>query len=290
MSDFVKQNVQWFPGHMAKTGRQIRENLRLVDAVAEILDARAPRASANPDIARMTAGKPRIVLLNKCDLADDIVTAAWVRHFAATGLTAIPVDCKTGRGLKQFKTALSRHVEGKTRSNLAKGMAGKAVRVMVLGIPNTGKSTFINKLAGRKKAQTADKPGVTRQNQWFPIGAGLEMLDTPGVLWPKFDDPAVGDKLSFIGAVKDSVTDTQTVASRLLALLAERCPGRLQARYALDTPLALDGAALLESVALKRGMRAAGGQPDTERAAAVFLDEFRGGKLGRISLETPEEA
>jgi len=290
MSDFVKQNVQWFPGHMAKTRRQIQENLRLVDAVAEIVDARVPCASANPDIARIIGAKPRIVLLNKCDLADDGITAGWVRHFAAQGVQAIPVDCKTGRGLKQFKTVLARRLEEKTRANTAKGMAGKAVRVMVLGIPNTGKSTFINALAGQKKAKTADKPGVTRQNQWFPIGSGLEMLDTPGVLWPKFDDPAVGDKLSFIGAVKDSVTDTQTVASRLLALLAGQCPDRLRARYALGDPLPCGGAALLESIALRRGMLLSGGLPDTERAAAVFLDEFRGGKLGKISLERPGEA
>lgn len=274
---------------MAKTRRQIQENLRLVDAVAEILDARIPCASANPDIARIAGAKPRIVLLNKCDLADENVTAGWVRHFAAGGIKAIPVDCKTGRGLKQFKTALALHVEEKTRSNTAKGMAGKAVRVMVLGIPNTGKSTFINALAGQKKAKTADKPGVTRQNQWFPIGSGLEMLDTPGVLWPKFDDPSVGDKLSFIGSVKDSVTDSQTVASRLLALLAGMCPDRLCARYGLDAPLPCDCATLLDSIALKRGMLAPGGLPDTERAAAVFLDEFRGGKLGKISLERPGE-
>ncbi|MCQ2463026.1 MAG: ribosome biogenesis GTPase YlqF [Clostridia bacterium] len=289
MSDAIKQTVQWFPGHMAKTRRLIKEYLPKVDCVAELLDARIPLSSRNPEINELTSGKPRIVLLNKCDVADESTTKMWLQYFQSAGQAALAVDCRSGKGLQSFDAVVKEVLKDKIRSNEEKGMAGRALRIMVVGIPNTGKSSFINRMAKRNRAKVADRPGVTRQNQWFAIGNGLELLDTPGVLWPKFDDPAVGDKLAFIGSVKDEILDSETIACRLLKILRDDYPHLLENRYGFgEKELALEEPyELLEALGRKRGMLVRGGEINTERAAVTLLDEYRGGKLGRLSLEKP---
>ena len=281
------QTVQWFPGHMARTRRQIRECLPLVDAVTELLDARIPESSKNPELSALIGNKPRIVLLNKCDLADAQTTKQWLSHFEAMGAGALAVDCRSGKGLNAYHGLVRNILADKIRANTEKGMAGKPLRVMVVGIPNTGKSSFINRMAGKNRAKVADKPGVTRQNQWFAIGNGIELLDTPGVLWPKFDDPKVGDRLAFIGSVKDEILDSELMAVRLLEVLQSDYADRLQQRYGiLPTPDAQPWE-VLEQIGRKRGMLVRGGEIDTERAANMLLDEYRDGRLGRISLEKP---
>ena len=285
MSDFQRQNIQWFPGHMAKTRRLIKESLCLVDAVAEILDARIPESSRNPEIFKLIGDKPIIVLLNKCDLADENATRRWIKHFEQQGAHAIAVDCRTGKGLNDFRPLVCKLLKDKIASNTEKGMVGRSIRVMVAGIPNTGKSSFINRMAGKNKAIVADKPGVTRQNQWFDIGSGIQLLDTPGVLWPKFEDQNVGNKLAFTGSVKDTIMDIEVIAQRLLGVLKVSYAGRLFERYGLKDIENVENWALLEMLAVKRGMLIGGGGADTERAAVMLLDEFRGGKLGRITLE-----
>ena len=292
MGDFQKQTVQWFPGHMAKTRRLIKESLSMVDAVTELLDARIPLSSRNPEIEQITAGKPRIILLNKCDVADEKITKDWIKYFENKGFTALPVDCRSGKGLNAYRPAVRKVLDDKIKSNEQKGMAGKSLRVMVVGIPNTGKSSFINRMAGKNRAQVADRPGVTRHNQWFNIGNGIELLDTPGVLWPKFDDPAVGDKLAFIGSVKDTVLDSETMAVRLIDVLKKEYPHTLQERYKLGEIdfECVESFEILELLGRKRGMLISGGEIDTERASVTLLDEYRAGKLGRISMETPKEA
>lgn len=281
------QTVQWFPGHMARTRRQIRECLPLVDAVTELLDARIPESSKNPELSALIGNKPRIVLLNKCDLADAQTTKQWLSHFEAMGAGALAVDCRSGKGLNAYHGLVRHILADKIRANTEKGMAGKPLRVMVVGIPNTGKSSFINRMAGKNRAKVADKPGVTRQNQWFAIGNGIELLDTPGVLWPKFEDPKVGDRLAFIGSVKDEILDSELMAVRLLEVLQSDYADRLQQRYGiLPTPDAQPWE-VLEQIGRKRGMLVRGGEIDTERAANMLLDEYRDGRLGRISLEKP---
>lgn len=287
MGDFQKQTVQWFPGHMAKTRRLIKESLSRVDCVTEILDARIPLSSRNPEIGEITAGKPRIILLNKCDMADEKVTAQWIKYFRSTGAEAMAVDCRSGRGLNGYTALVRKVLADKIQQNNDRGMVGKALRVMVVGIPNTGKSSFINKMAGRVRAKVADRPGVTTSNQWFFIGNGIELLDTPGVLWPKFDDPIVGDRLAFIGSVKDAVIDAETMAVRLIDVLREGYPDRLAERYKLDDISDLQSWEILEAIGRKRGMLISGGEVNTERASVMLLDEYRGGKLGRISMEFP---
>ncbi len=288
MADIQKQTVQWFPGHMAKTRRKIKENLPLVDAVVELVDARIPISSRNPELDELTSSKPRIILLNKCDVADSNATAEWIRHFEALGAYALPVDCKSGKGLNKFDDLVKAALADKIQSNIDKGMPGKALRFMVVGIPNTGKSTFINKMSGRNRLKTADRPGVTRTSQWVACGNGIELLDTPGVLWPKFDDPAVGDKLAFIGSVKDEILDSETIAVRLLDVLKVDYADRLIERYKISAEdCEQESYELLESIGAARGMKARGGCIDTERAAATLLDEYRGGKLGRLTFERP---
>lgn len=287
MGDFQKQTVQWFPGHMAKTRRLIKESLTRVDCVTEILDARIPLSSRNPEIGEITAGKPRIILLNKCDMADEKVTADWIKYFRSTGAEALAVDCRSGKGLNAYTPLVRKVLADKIKANTDRGMAGKALRVMVVGIPNTGKSSFINKMAGRVRAKVADRPGVTTSNQWFFIGNGIELLDTPGVLWPKFDDPVVGDRLAFIGSVKDAVLDIETMAVRLLDVLRDGYPDRLSERYKIDNFDDLQSWEILELIGRKRGMLISGGEVNTERASVMLLDEYRGGKLGRISMEFP---
>lgn len=282
--------VQWFPGHMAKTRRRITEDLKLVDVVAELLDARIPLSSANPVLKQIINQKPRVVLLNKSDLADPQKTARWVEHFAAQGIKAIPLDCKTGKGVPAFYNGLREVLKDRIATWEKKGMVGRPIRVMVVGIPNVGKSSLINRLAGSAgKAEVQDRPGVTRQNHWFNVGKGFELLDTPGVLWPKFEDPIVGEHLAFTGAVKDEILDREGLAARLLELLMQLYPNAVNTRYKTDFAPEenLPGYELLERIGRKRGMLISGGEIDTERAANTVLDEYRGGLLGKITLELP---
>ncbi len=277
--------VQWFPGHMAKTRRLIKENLAMVDAVCELVDARVPESSRNPELDEIIGSKPRIVLMNKCDLADENATARKIRELSEKGITALPVDCRTGKGLDKFQPAVREVLKEKIQANVDKGMGGKHLRIMVVGIPNTGKSSFINRMAGKNRAEVADKPGVTRSNRWFFIGSGIELLDTPGVLWPKFEDPEVGFKLAFIGSVKDQILDIQEIAVRLLVVLQKNYADRLRERYKIEDFEELEPYELLELIAKKRGMLLRKGEYDTERAAVMLLDEYRSGKLGKITLD-----
>lgn len=287
MADFQKQTVQWFPGHMAKTRRIIKESLNLVDGVVELVDSRIPYSSSNPELNNLIKGKPRIVLLNKCDIADSNATKMWIDYYKSRNMYALAVDCRTGKGLNHFIPTVQKALSKTIEKNASKGMNGKALRLMVVGIPNTGKSSFINRMAGNAKAKVADKAGVTRQQQWFVVGKGIELLDTPGVLWPKFDDPEVGDKLAFTGAVKDEVTDIETLSCRLLDVLAKTRPQSILDRYKLDDIDGLQGWEILEMIGKKRGFLIKGGEIDYERTAVMLCDEFRGGRLGKITLELP---
>lgn len=287
MPDFQKQNIQWFPGHMAKTRRLIKESLNLVDGVIEIVDARVPNSSSNPELSEIINKKPKIVLLNKCDVADENATKMWISYYKNNNITALPVDCRTGKGLNQFIPACKQALKNVIKKNEAKGMAGKSLRFMVVGIPNTGKSSFINRMAGKNKAVVADRAGVTRSNQWFNVGNGIELLDTPGVLWPKFDDPTVGDKLAFIGSIKDEVMDMESLSCRLLDVLKKTNPQMIENRYKISDFENLEGWEILEMIGRKRGFLIKGGEINFERTANIICDEFRGGKLGRISLELP---
>jgi len=283
MSD-TQQSIQWFPGHMAKTRRKIKEILPLIDAVAEVVDARVPLSSRNPEIAELIEGKPHIILLNKCDMADKSVTEEWIKHYKSQGIFAIAIDCKSGKGLSVFKDTVKTALADKLEAYAKKGMVGKPLRVMVVGIPNVGKSSFINRIAGKTRAKVENRPGVTRGNQWFTIDKQLELLDTPGVLWPKFEDVTVGEHLAFTGAVKDRILDTELLAMRLLEILSENYRDLLENRYGkLD--FECDSYDLLSQIGKKRGMVIRGGDTDTERAANMLLEEYRNCKIGLISLE-----
>lgn len=284
------QNIQWFPGHMTKTKRQIQASLKLVDAVAEILDARIPLSSKNPDLQKLIQNKPKVVLLNKCDMANQTATSRWIDYYASQGITAIAVDCKSGKGLNKFAPAVNNVLSERRERLKAKGMVNPMLRIMIVGIPNVGKSSFINRVAKQNRAKVEDRPGVTRGNQWYLIAKNIEMLDTPGVLWPKFDDKIVGERLAFTGAVKDQILDTELLAVRLLDFLRSLKPADFIARFKLeDIDLdAIDSYELLNVIGKKRGMLISGGEINTERAAIMLLDEFRSGKLGRITLEMPE--
>lgn len=284
------QNIQWFPGHMTKTKRQIQASLKLVDAVAEILDARIPLSSKNPDLQKLIHNKPKVVLLNKCDMANQTATSRWIDYYASRGITAIAVDCKSGKGLNKFAPAVNNVLSERRERLKAKGMVNPMLRIMIVGIPNVGKSSFINRVAKQNRAKVEDRPGVTRGNQWYSIAKNIEMLDTPGVLWPKFDDKIVGERLAFTGAVKDQILDTELLAVRLLDFLRSLKPADFIARFKLeDIDLdAIDSYELLNVIGKKRGMLISGGEINTERAAIMLLDEFRSGKLGRITLEMPE--
>nr|WP_294666044.1 ribosome biogenesis GTPase YlqF [uncultured Ruminococcus sp.] len=284
------QNIQWFPGHMTKTKRQIQASLKLVDAVAEILDARIPLSSKNPDLQKLIQNKPKVVLLNKCDMANQTATSRWIDYYASQGITAIAVDCKSGKGLNKFAPAVNNVLSERRERLKAKGMVNPMLRIMIVGIPNVGKSSFINRVAKQNRAKVEDRPGVTRGNQWYSIAKNIEMLDTPGVLWPKFDDKIVGERLAFTGAVKDQILDTELLAVRLLDFLRSLKPADFIARFKLgDIDLdAIDSYELLNVIGKKRGMLISGGEINTERAAIMLLDEFRSGKLGRITLEMPE--
>lgn len=281
-------SVNWFPGHMAKTRRKIKEILPLIDAVAEVVDARVPVSSRNPELPALIGDKPLIILLNKCDMADPAATTEWINHYKQRGITAIGIDCKSGKGINAFKTAVKTTLADKLRLYEQKGMVGKPLRVMVVGIPNVGKSTFINRIAGNNKAKAENRPGVTRGNQWFTIDRQLELLDTPGVLWPKFEDKTVGEHLAFTGAVKDAILDTELLAVRLSELLSTLCPEKLKARYG-ELDFTADGYEILCQIGKKRGMVIKGGETDTERAANMLLEEYRNAKIGNITLERVEK-
>ncbi|MCH5296495.1 MAG: ribosome biogenesis GTPase YlqF [Ruminococcus sp.] len=287
MSDM--QNIQWFPGHMTKTKRKIQSSLKLVDAVAEIIDARIPVSSRNPDLAQLIQSKPRLVLLNKCDMANQTATKMWIDYFKKQGITAIAIDCKSGRGLNQFAPAVNKVLEQRLEKLKSKGMINPTLRIMIVGIPNVGKSSFINKIAKQNRAKVEDRPGVTRGNQWYTIAKNLEMLDTPGVLWPKFDDKIVGEHLAFTGAVKDQILDVELLAVRLLDFFKKLKPKDFIERFKLeDVDIEnIESFDLLELIGKKRGMLVSGGVVNTERAAIMLLDEFRSAKLGRITVEMP---
>ena len=286
---YEKMNIQWFPGHMTKAQRMIEDNIKLVDAVCEILDARIPRASRNPDIDRLAAGKPRLVILNRIDLADPDVTAKWRKYFEAQGISVLETDAKSGKGVNGFAGAVRRLLADKLREFEAKGQVGRPLRVMVLGIPNVGKSTFINKVARRKAAVAGDKPGVTRGKQWISVDSGLDLLDTPGILWPKFDSQEVGEMLAITNAIKADVLDKETLGANFMLRLRKMYPQALKDRYKLDPDPEANGFELLEQAAKKRGFLVSRGEYDIERMANTLLGEYHDGKLGRLSLETPDE-
>ncbi len=288
-------NIQWYPGHMTRTRRQIEEDLKLVDIVAEIIDARIPVSSRNPDIDAICAGKPRLIVLNRADQADPAQNRAWAARFRVLGGAVLETDAKTGLGIGQFPNAVRGVLKEEIERWQAKGQVGRSLRAMVVGVPNVGKSTFINKVARKKSAQTGDRPGITRGKQWIHVEQGLDLLDTPGILWPKFRDETTGLHLAFTGAVKDDIMDVETLGCHLMALLGERYPQALRNGFRLETLPARQagendvawGYRLLEAAAARRGMKISGGELDTDRMARVLLDEFRGGKLGRFTLETP---
>ena len=290
-------NIQWYPGHMTKTRRMMEAELKLVDAVCELIDARIPVSSRNPDIDAICGDKPRMIILNRIDMADPARTRAWAEHFKDRGFSVIQTDCKSRKGIADFSPALNRLLAEKRRRYAEKGMAGKPLKAMIVGIPNVGKSSFINQVAGRKGAKAENRPGVTRGKQWVAVDQGLLLLDTPGILWPKFEDPEVGLRLAWTGAVKDDILDTETLAARLMDLLWQDYPQALRERYKLDGgKLSPDfgamqpsarGFALMEQAAKNRGFLLPGAELDLERMAAVLLEEYRSCKLGRFTLETP---
>lgn len=281
--------LSWFPGHMTKTRRMISAELGNVDAVCELVDARIPLSSRNPDIDALTAGKPRLVVLNRVDQADAAATARWSAWFRGKGFAVLEADSRSGAGVGRFAPAVRELLREKIAAYEAKGQVARVLRVMVLGIPNVGKSTFINKVSGRKTAKAEDRPGVTRSKQWVPVDKTLELLDTPGILWPKFEDPAVGMRLAFTGAIRDEVMDREELAMRLMDYLGARYPDALRRRYKIAAEPGEDGWTLLERAGRKRGFLISGGEVDTERMSRILLDEFRGGKLGRFTLELPAE-
>lgn len=280
--------INWFPGHMRKTQREIKENLKLVEAVIEIRDARIPRSSANPDIEKLCGNKPRLILLNKSDLTESRVTREWMKELSKDNVKAIEVNCLKGKGLNQIKPALEELLKEKLERYKAKGLVNVVIRVMVVGIPNVGKSTFINKMAKNNIAKTGDRPGVTKSKQWIKTPLGIEMLDTPGVLWPKFEDERTALNLAFTGAIKDEIMDTEELSYRLVERLQKHYANELMARYKIERVFEnpLD---TLDAIARKRGCLMSGGHIDYNRIAVILLDEFRGGKIGNISLERVDD-
>ena len=284
------ESLSWFPGHMTKTKRMIVAEIKNMDAVCEIVDARIPLSSRNPDVDEMVGDKPRIMVLNRVDQADPKETRRWANYFREKGYAVIEANAKNGNGTAQFSTAVRELLRDKISAWEAKGQVGRTVRVMVLGIPNVGKSTFINKVDHRKTAKAEDRPGVTRTKQWVPVDKTLELLDTPGILWPKFDDKQVGLRLAFTGAIKDDVVDIEELASCLMEYLGKHYPDTLRERYKVEVQEEEGGYDLLTRAGQKRGFLMRGAEVDTERMARILLDEFRGGKLGTFTLETVEDA
>ncbi|WP_291660407.1 ribosome biogenesis GTPase YlqF [Clostridium sp.] len=280
--------INWFPGHMRKTQREIKENLKLVEAVIEIRDARIPRSSANPDIEKLCGNKPRLILLNKSDLTESRVTREWMKELSKDNVKAIEVNCLKGKGLNQIKPALEELLKEKLERYKAKGLVNVVIRVMVVGIPNVGKSTFINKMAKNNIAKTGDRPGITKSKQWIKTPLGIEMLDTPGVLWPKFEDERTALNLAFTGAIKDEIMDTEELSYRLVERLQKHYANELMARYKIERVFE-DPLDTLDAIARKRGCLMSGGHIDYNRIAVILLDEFRGGKIGNISLERVDD-
>ncbi len=280
--------INWYPGHMTKTRRQIEADLKLVDAVCEIVDARIPVSSRNPDIDSICGNKPRIIVLNRVDLADPEATKQWISYFRSKGMAAIATDCKSKKGIGDFQPAVRSILKEKIEHNAARGM-NRPVRIMVVGIPNVGKSTLINQISGRKGAKAENRPGVTRGKQWVTVDNGLLLLDTPGILWPKFEDPNVGMMLAYTGAIKETVLDLEELAYRLMELLWRYYPQVIRQRYGVDVPAETPGYELLEEAGRKRGYLLARGEINTERMARALLDEYRAGKLGHFTLELPED-
>lgn len=290
-------NIQWFPGHMAKTRRIMQSNLKLVDVVVEITDARIPYSSRNPEMDRLVGSKPRLLLLNKADSADETVTSMWLDYYKRQGVTAIATDCRSGKNVNRFQSALKELMKDKIAQWEAHGMTGRPIRLMIVGIPNVGKSSFINRLAGAKRAKVEDRPGVTRGKQWVNLEGDLELLDMPGVLWPKFEDKRVGEMLAFTGAVKDNIMDMEYLACRFLEYMNAEYPELIKNRYGIETDDipenddstqgCVQGFEILERIGRKRGFLISGGEINTERTAITVMDEFRSGKLGRLSLERP---
>jgi len=280
-----EMNIQWFPGHMTKARRMMADNVKLIDAVCEVIDARIPVSSRNPDLDEMTGGKPRLIILNRTDQADPGATKKWAARFKESGAAVLETDSKNGKGTGGFSSAVRLLLAEKVARYESKGQAGRMLRVMVVGIPNVGKSSFINRVAKRKAAPTSDRPGVTRGKQWIKIDSTLELLDTPGVLWPRFEDQTVAENLAFTGAIRDQIMDTETLGANLMYRMNAYYPDRLIERYKIDPAADMSGFELLERAARKRGFLISGGECDLNRMAIVLLDEFRGGKLGRVTLE-----
>lgn len=283
-------NIQWYPGHMTKTRRMMEEELRLVDAVCEILDARIPISSRNPDIDALCGNKPRMIILNRIDLADPVMVRRWSEYFRGKGMAVVQTDCKSRKGINQFVPAVRQLLAEKLARYAEKGQIGRPLKIMVVGIPNVGKSTFINQIAGRKGAKAENRPGVTRGKQWVTVNNSLLLLDTPGILWPKFEDPEVGMKLAYTGAVKENIMDTEELACHLMEVLWKHYTNIVRERYKVELPLDTPGYMLLEEAGRKRGYLLARGEINTERMSKVLLDEYRAGKLGHITFEEPEES
>lgn len=286
---YEKMNIQWFPGHMTKAQRMIEENLKMVDAVCELLDARIPGASRNPDIDRLAGDKPRLIILNRIDLADPAMTARWKKHYETKGFSVLETDARSGKGVNGFAPAVRRLLADKLRDYESKGQVGRTLRVMILGIPNVGKSTFINRVAGRKAAIAGDRPGVTRGKQWINIDSGLDLLDTPGILWPRFDSQEVGELLAITNAIKADVLDKETLGANFMLRLRDMYPKAIEERYKFTPDPDMNGFELLEQAAKKRGFLVSRGEYDIERMANTLLGEYHEGKLGRLSLEAPDD-
>ena len=282
----MSMNVQWYPGHMTKARRAMQEQIRLIDLVIELTDARLPMSGRNPDLNELSKNKARILILNKADLADPVATKKWSEYFETEGILVLTLDSRKNTDSRAIDTAIAKAVAEKTERDRKRGILNRSVKVMVVGIPNVGKSTFINSLVKRSAAKTGDKPGVTKGNQWIQLKKGVDLLDTPGVLWPKIDDPEVGIRLALVGTVNDMILDTQELSLQGLAYLTEQYPGLLAEKYGLEE--SLPPAELLTQLAENRKLIKKGAQPDTERAASMFLDDLRGGKIGRITFEWPE--
>ncbi len=282
-------NIQWYPGHMTKTRRMIAENLKMVDVVAEIVDARIPISSRNPDIDDLVGSKPRLIILNRADQADPNMNKAWAEYFRGKGFAVLETDANSGKGVGQFSPMVRTLLKDQIAAWSAKGLVGRKVRAMVVGVPNVGKSTFINKVAKKKSAIAQNRPGVTRGKQWVTVDNSLELLDTPGILWPKFEDQSIGLNLAYTGAVKDDIMDLEELASNLMALLSSRYPEAIKTRYKIELPEGAQGWELLEAAGRKRGFLISGGEVNLERMSRVLLEEYRSGKLGRFTLESPEE-
>lgn len=280
--------IQWFPGHMTKTRRMIEENLKLVDAVIELVDARLPLSSRNPEIDKLCFNKPRIVLMNKADLADEQITRLWIEYFKKRSLVVISINSRTGKGMEKIQSSAKELLKEKIERDIKKGIVNRPIKLMVVGIPNVGKSSFINKFAGKASTEVGDRPGVTRSKQWIRLTNGFELLDTPGVLWPKFDDIEVARRLAFTGAIKDEILDIEDLAHYLLEYLRDNYPLLLQERYKIENIAELKGYEITEVIGKKRGFVITGGNVNTERAAIIILDEFRAAKIGRVTLERPE--